>query len=78
MRPRSTQELVHRALQVALEHLNQHLPKADRLLISAFPDTDASLPALLDACRDTDVPVVVLLTRPESAVGAQVREALGA
>ncbi len=61
-----------------LDWLNAAVPKREQLLLNLFPDTDASLPPLLEACRDAEGRVVVLLTDPSNAVAARVRESLGA
>ncbi|WP_448638572.1 CDP-glycerol glycerophosphotransferase family protein [Geodermatophilus sp. URMC 63] len=71
---RATRHLTRAALDLA----NAAVPKRQQLLLNLYPDTDASLPPLLAACRDTQGRVVVLLTDPTSAVAARVREALGA
>ncbi len=60
-----------------LDLLNAVLPKREQLLLNLYPDTDASLPPLLEACRDVEGRVVVLLTDPTSTVADRVREALG-
>jgi CDP-glycerol glycerophosphotransferase (TagB/SpsB family) len=62
----------------ALDRLNAAVPKREQLLLNLFPDTDASLPPLLEACRDAEGRVVVLLTDPSNAVATRVRESLGA
>jgi CDP-glycerol glycerophosphotransferase len=79
LRPlRAARELRERLLPWILDQLNARTPKRHQVLLSVYPDTDASLPPLLDACRDLDARVVVLLTDPRNAVGTHVLDELGA
>lgn len=75
---RRLQHGAHGIRHLVLHQVNAVLPKRNQLLLNLYPDTDASLPPLLEACRDVEGRVVVLLTDPTNAVATRVRESLGA
>jgi CDP-glycerol glycerophosphotransferase (TagB/SpsB family) len=68
---------VRRLIRSTLDHLIAFVPKREQVLLNLYPDTDASLPPLLEACRGVETRVVVLLTDPGNAVATRVRDALG-
>lgn len=74
---RAVRQPVRRLRQWMFDQLNALLPKREQVLLSLYPDTDASLPPLLEACREVEARVVVLLTDPGNAVATRVRDALG-
>jgi CDP-glycerol glycerophosphotransferase len=69
--------LPRRLIRWILDQLNALLPKREQILLHLYPDTDGSLPPLLEACHGTDARIVVLLTDPDSAVALRARTVLG-
>jgi CDP-glycerol glycerophosphotransferase len=70
--------LPRRLIRWSLDRLNAVLPKREQILLHLYPDTDGALPPILEACREVDARVVVLLTDPGTAVARHARDVLGA